>query len=323
MRRDGFDAFCAAVLRRPTFPGDISPSQLAEEFVRHFRLTGFPRMARLVELIRKERVGDVAPMDLPDDMRGAHAGFRPEPYRVYYDSKDWSGAWEHTVLHEIYEIIQEKFRDMCPAYALPRKDVLDRRADRFAAEVLMQPALFDAFLRGSGLDLALAARSYGRSYSSVAIRLAEVMKEQPLLAAVYARSEHGEPEEWTEPDQPEDFVATTVACTAGFRAATPRLAGQPSSCASVEVFRRGEPPQPGSAVALAIRWGEAVYVERLAGHDSVEGAMDLVALARPLMRLGRVARVILLALPWKDRALLEPQVMRVSPRRAERACQTT
>ncbi|MDP3064379.1 MAG: hypothetical protein Q8O40_14385, partial [Chloroflexota bacterium] len=79
----------------------------------------------------------------------------------------------------------------------------------------------------------------------------------------------------------------------------------------------------GSAVALAIRWGEAVYVERLAGHDSVEGAMDLVALARPLMRLGRVARVILLALPWKDRALLEPQVQRVSPRRAEQACRTT
>ena len=93
MRRDGFDAFCAAVLRRPTFPGDISPSQLAEEFVRHFRLTGFPRMERLVELIRKERVGDVAPMELPNNLRGFHAGLHPDPYRVYYDSKDWSGSW--------------------------------------------------------------------------------------------------------------------------------------------------------------------------------------------------------------------------------------
>ena len=48
---DGFDDFCRGILNRPTWPGALAPAALAEEFVRHFGLGGFPRFQHLEKVL--------------------------------------------------------------------------------------------------------------------------------------------------------------------------------------------------------------------------------------------------------------------------------
>ena len=77
------------------------------------------------------------------------------------------------LLHEAYEILLEKFQDLCPSYVAPKEPALCRLADRFAAAVLMQPRVFSLFARASGLDVIALQKSYRRSYASGAMRLVE------------------------------------------------------------------------------------------------------------------------------------------------------
>ena len=64
-----------------------------------------------------------------------------------------------------------------------------READRFAAVVLMQAEVFSVFAEKSGLDVVALQRMYGRAYSTVELRLAELMQHQPLLTVLYDRKE--------------------------------------------------------------------------------------------------------------------------------------
>ena len=76
MTVDGFDDFCLSILRRPTWPGDLSPTELAREFVGHFGLTGFPRYQHLVGLLRGAGVQHVVHATRSKGIRGAHYGLR-------------------------------------------------------------------------------------------------------------------------------------------------------------------------------------------------------------------------------------------------------
>ena len=63
----------------------------------------------------------------------------------------------------------------------------------------MQPRWFSIFAEASGFDVVALHEAYGRAYSSLTIRLAEVMRNQPLLAVLYERRESGKPQK-VEPD---------------------------------------------------------------------------------------------------------------------------
>ena len=56
----------------------------------------------------------------------------------------------------------------------------------------MQPGPFAAYARTTGFDLVTLQKRYGRACASVTLRLGEVMRDQPLLAALYERGEKGE-----------------------------------------------------------------------------------------------------------------------------------
>ena len=108
-----------------------------------------------------------------------------------------TGAKEHTVLHETYEIICETLSEQ--ESGSPLTWSVCRQADRFAAAVLMQPEAFSLLAESSGLDVLALQRAYRCSYASVTLRLAETVREFPLMAVLYERNEDGDPEGWTEP----------------------------------------------------------------------------------------------------------------------------
>ena len=107
------------------------------------------------------------------------------------------------MLHELYEIVRERVHDLYPSVGKPQGKSLCRQADRFAAATLMQPEVFSMFAEKSRLDVVALQRMYGRAYSSLALRLVEVMQSQPLLVVLYERKEEGEPHLWEALRRPE------------------------------------------------------------------------------------------------------------------------
>ena len=99
------------------------------------------------------------------------------------------GAQEHSILHEMYEIIQELLGYLARAPCRP--DWVRHEADRFTASVLMQPDVFAMYAEASELDIVAVQPVYRLSYASVTMRLIEVMRGQPLFAVLYAREERG------------------------------------------------------------------------------------------------------------------------------------
>ena len=74
----------------------------------------------------------------------------------------------------------------------------------------------------SGLDVVALQASYGRSYASLALRLAEVMRHQPLLAVLYERGLQSEPPLGMHGQAADGLRASVVARTPGFRVRTQR-----------------------------------------------------------------------------------------------------
>ena len=313
MTADSFGRFCASVLKTKGWPGNISPDELAAAFVGHFGLPDFPRFADLDALVVREGIGTVVESSLPGTLRGAHFKGPDGHYVIHYSDDDWVGAREHTVLHEVYEILQAKFKSQASSYRPPRRPTICRNADRFAAEVLMQPDMFRLFAEQSGLDVAALQKMYGRSYDSVSLRLTEVMTFLPLIVSIYTRQATGQPEDWPSRIGVQDFSTSLVGVTRALKlgGAAPRRGAHvfPSSLAP----KRGEVPRTGTAVAHVIEHSKPAYAERVPGYEDRDS--DMVCLARPVFWRDHLARVVSVSVPRKLKSLIELQVASSSPDR--------
>ena len=195
------------------------------------------------------------------------------------------------MLHETYEIIHETLWDMNSGDA-PDRNVC-REAERFAAAVLMQPRAFEPLALEFGLDVPALQRAFRCSYASVTIRLAEVLRRPPLMAVLYEREDDGDPAGWTEPPE---LSSDGGAADAGLRDARPPSPSPASGAASpggADLSRTApwpsRPPAPaGRSTPRRAAWpsspGRSIWKERL-------------------------AKVVVIAVPDRDGAVLDPQVI--------------
>ena len=279
--------FCRELLDDDLAHRTLDSEGVAARFVSYFGISGRPAMPLLKVLLEEAGFGTVSGAHL-DSMKGVHVSAPGGGYEIYYRQDLWDGAKEHTVLHETYEIICETLCDQESGSPLNRK--VCREADRFAAAVLMQPETFSLMAEASGLDVLALQRAYRCSYSSVTLRLAEVVSEFPLMAVLYERDEKGNPEGWTEPP---DLRAKVVRRTQGFGApASELLCGSRGG-----VPLRGRRPSPGSLADRVVGSGRAEYDE--------DGGFAVIA--RPVVWKGRLAKVAVVAVRHPHRAVLEPQ----------------
>ena len=229
-----------------------------------------------------------------EGLKGAHLGQPGGEYHIYHREDLWEGSKAQTVLHELYEIVLERMAEIhSPGMPVPSgpNPVICQQAERFAAAVLMQPDIFLPYAQASGLDVATLHKVFGCAYSSAALRLAEVVRDPPLMVVLYEREERGDPAGWTESAL---LRARVVKRTSGFGARRCRLI-----CG-----RRGGMPRRDKALPACS------LAEQAAHSNSAEyGEEDgLAAIARPVMWKGRLAKVIVVAVPWERRSVLEPQL---------------
>ena len=282
--------FCRHLLDDDPCRTPLEPEGMAAAFVDYFGLSARPTLEELTALAQRAGFGEVREEQM-DGLKGAHVGQPGGEYHIYHREDLWEGAKAQTVLHELYEIIVEHMTEMHTLDA-PDRSVCPQ-ADRFAAAVLMQPDIFLPYAQASGLDVAVLHDQFGCSYASVALRMAEVLRDQPLMVVLYEREERGDPAGWTEPPV---LTAKVVKRTAGFRPRQSRLLGG---------WRGGMPnlrrPVPaGSLAEAAAHSGRPEYAE----------GDGIAAVATPILWKGRLAKVIVVAVPWENRSVLEPQLGR-------------
>jgi hypothetical protein len=181
----------------------------------------------------------------------------------------------------------------------------------------MQRDVFTTSILETGLDICALRRYFdffNRSYSSVAIRIKELLKP-PLVAdavdfliAVYERQSEGKSEEWSFDCCSEDFCAKCVVKTPGIKLSKrKRRANFRAYLFPRRLFPvRGEKPALGFIVDEVIKQNQPVYYEN-AMFDLL-GNNTLVLLARPIHWYGRLAKVILVAVRKKDSYLLQKQI---------------
>ena len=287
--------FCRDLLDGDDPRQPLDPERMAASFVDHFGLSARPSLEELTALAERAGFGTVQEGKM-DGLRGAHVGQPGGEYHIYHRDDLWEGSKAHTVLHELYEITLERMAEIhspgMPAPSGPNP-VICRQAERFAAAALMQPDIFLPYAQASGLDVAALHDVFGCSYSSAALRLAEVVRDPPLMVVLYEREERGDPEGWTEPAV---LRARVVKRTAGFGARSSRLI-----CGRRGGLPRKDKALPsGSLAERAVRSGEMEYAE----------ADNVAAIAKPVLWKGRLAKVILVTVPWERRSVLEPQLGR-------------
>ena len=300
--RDGFcrkllaDAGEGACQRR------IGPERAADEFVRFFGVSLRPHMDELTALLREAGFGEVSEAGhLPGGMRGVHYTSPHGGYDIRYRADQSEGARVHTVLHETYEIIHETLCDLHSASPPPKTVCVE--ANRFAAAVLLQPETFALFAGASGFDAVALQKQYGCSYATATLRLAEVMRHQPFMAVLYEREDEGEIAGWDGQPPPSRFKASVVTRTPGFGARDDRIlcgerGGRP---------RKGKSISPGSLAHHVLLTGRAAYAEREPGRNGA-GPSDMAVAARPVIWYGKLAKIALVAVPYQDRAVLQPQL---------------
>ena len=282
--------FCRDLLDEDTPGRHVDPEAMAATFVAYFGLPVRPTLAELTALMERAGFGRVKDGEM-EGLKGAHIGEPSGEYDIYHRNDLWEGTKAHTVLHEAYEIIHETMCDLhCGA---PPERTVCREADRFAAAVLMQPDIFLSYAQASGLDVAALHDEFGCAYSSVALRMAELMRDPPLMVVLYEREERGDPEDWMEPPT---LRARVVKRTAGFGARRSLLLNG----------RRGGMPHRSKALpagSLAARAAQSSRPEYAEGDG-------LAVAAKPVLWKGRLAKVIVVAVPWERRRILEPQLGR-------------
>lgn len=305
------DRFCDHLASQSSNHRRLEAGFAAGEFVRFFGLSSRPKLEDIKGLLREIGAGSVTPKMLPGGLRGAHVPRGVGGYEIHHLPDDWRGGIEQTLLHETYEIIYENLGNSYGNSSTVKR--ICREAQRFAAAVLMQSATFEAFAIATGLDIIALQKQFQCSYASVTLRLGEVLSSQPLLAVLYQRRERGRPSSWCLAPEPSDFSASVVVRTPGFGARDSRiLCGARGS-----MPRRGSVPYLGSMAARVALDGGAGYAEMEPDRNGGR-AGDFAVVAKPVTWAGRVAKVAIVAVPFRYRYLLSPQLTAIHDTR--RAC---
>ncbi len=322
------DEFCQLIRSEYGSPAGIAPGDLAKLFVSQSGLSSDPSFMEIHSVLRRYGVGEITAADLSaGKLKGHHFSYKGQEYTVLYEKDLWIGSVEHVMMHEIYEIIAERSQRWCPDYrALPVPQIC-WLANRFAAAALMQAKVLLKALFETGFDIVQLHHRFCKAYSSVAIRAIEVLSEQneglpvderiDMTAVIYERMEGGNPHNWSF-CSPDKFQVRYSPRTKGIKLGTRGGIRLPTGCIRGPNYRaprypwhlipkRGDGVAPNSLALCVIDSGRCHCLKRATGFD-LWGFNDLTFVAQPVCWFGKLAKVILVGVRFRDNQVLDAQL---------------
>jgi hypothetical protein len=228
-------------------------------------------------------------------MRGFHEVYGDNK-NIYFKKDDTLSGIENTILHEIREMMETVFTEVCQGYEPLRTSARHIAANKFASAVLLPEESFRNKVYETGLDIITLSKVYAKSCSQILLRMGEVLQGRLFLyAALY------------EPDAENQWRVTywTGCCN--------EIDPEANIYGSNTFFpRKGRIAEPGSLVEVTIKKAKSHVAERITILDETEDE-GLVALASPLIASQRATKVALVVLLSRNKALLEPQIQRFRP----------
>jgi len=303
---NSLDGFSRLLLDKYKDTPEVSPEVIAREWIEHSGLSALPSLSEIRRQLESYGLA-VRGANIPG-LRGHHYCYRGGDHTVLYESDEWRGSVEFTLLHEFYEIVLDSLDSLRHRSGTRSGAEACWKANKFAAAVLMQKDIFLRALYESNFDIVWLHRHFYRSYLAVAIRALELLDglrypaRRELACVIYQRT--GDPRRWDAGAQ--DFHVGFTACTSGLRVGKH---GRPVSV----LPRRGDGVLTGSIMELALKTGRPVLLKRAVGSDVAAGE-ELTFLARPVYWFKRPAKVILEGMMLEDGHILEAQARPLHPK---------
>lgn len=292
--------FCFYLVSKYGDPGALSEERKADEFRKMYVMEEPVKMKDIRAVALCCNINVDALDSMPSTLRGYHEVYG-ESRNIYYKQGDAVSGIENTILHEIREMMEPHFAEICSSYESLDDGARHIAANRFASAVLLPHESFSDKMYETGLDVFELAGYYEKSCSQVILRMGEVLNGQYFFyGALY------------EPNPGHDLWLLNY-CTL-----SPSLFPEPNFSELGKFFpTKGTTVTPGSLVDMAIT-GRKPYLARIL--TLLDGLPEpgktregLIALASPQLISGVPTRVALVVVLGRDKALLEPQVRRIKP----------
>jgi hypothetical protein len=294
-------AFCLYLVHKYGDPERLNEVQKAEEFRKMYGLRLPISTGDLVDVAACCDIEVNRLKNMPANVRGFHEEYG-ERRKIYYKQGDALSGIENTILHEIREMMEPHFAEVCPSYKSLDNDALHIAANRFASAVLLPQRSFTNNVYETGLDVFELAEYYAKSISQVLLRVGEVLNGKYFFyGAIYDRDR--KQGGWS--------VSYCTLC--------PTLFPDPDVTELGAFFpTKGTAVTHGTVVDMAIKGGKAYLVRISTLLDALpqqKGTeiQGMIALARPLYVSDVISKVALMVVLGRDRNLLDSQINKIKP----------
>lgn len=171
------DDFCYHLINNYGRYHLVGTEQLAKEFIRFF---GVYSPFSFIHLELLCRYLDIVIKNLPDDSkpRGCNINDRGN-VQIFIKENDSTSGKIYTILHELYEIIIEKFYSTCNNQWKWEREDIEAKANKFAAYVQIPDKIVLQWINTKGLDVFGLADLLTCSHVTVLIRMNEVLCKFP------------------------------------------------------------------------------------------------------------------------------------------------
>ena len=297
--------FCGYIVKRYGSPDAATEDDKAEEF-RKIYLRNLPPNLRALRAVASTcgvRLNSIDSKKLPQNLRGYHDVY-DDKRNIYYIKNDTMSGIENTILHEIREMIEPIFTEVCPGYEPLRTIAIHLAANSFATAVLLPRDEFEKKVYETGFDVIALSELYSKSCSQVLLRMGEVLQGKLFFYAALYESDIGDQLDWQ--------VTYWTSC-------------HNEDCPEANVYgvdglfpRKGHKVVSGSLVDRAIKTGKAQFVEYITFSDDVDD-FGLTAVAQPLLLPEfKQSKIALIAMLKSDGQKLEPQIEKTNATVIER-----
>lgn len=290
-------------LQNPTLqiiPDELEAEELAKQFVAYFRLPKFPTLKNLLKLAKSMNIEQIEGLPLPRSIRGFHEEWEGT-YSIKYKKDDWIGAIEHTILHEIREIMENMFEELLSGHERLSRRALESEANLFAACVLMPGEQFLSDVYELGFDPIRLQKKYRRAYSSILIRMMKVVSGRlPFIGVLYEKNG----------SETNGALLNVTYFVKTPNIKTNRKHGRLLWC---YIPREGSNVVNSSIAYSVIKYGQSIYREKATGFDFF-GYDDFSFIARPVYRKGgHITKIAVIGVPYEHRTVLKVQLDKIDP----------
>lgn len=294
------ESFCIHVSQKFGLLGFRDAEVLSTEFRHFFHLGGAPRLDDLIRLAPKIGVSTIGPFPSVSGERGFFVKL-DQDVEVHYKHDDWSGSQEHTIGHEIREIIGTVAGELFPDFVDFEGEDLENEADAFAAALSMEKGSFYGDMVSCGYDPIYLHGKYHKSYIGVVSRMATVL--DMCLPKVQFWGSVFESDQ----DAPPGYFRAKC-----FHRSPRYLPFVRYKVPNFLFPKRGQlvPLKGGLLKAFGLK--RPVLIRRIIGLDFWD-LFTLSAIVRPVLWGGEVAKLIVIALQENEAYRFREQILSVSP----------